>query len=320
VDQTAGLAALTNAVICATDWSGMSREDIPNALSISKDLSTFPTLADRLQQGILNFMFLGRLMIHPQGLSSHPAFAGRIDTRRLFYTGASLGGILGGAFTAVAPDSQRSALIVPGFRFSLLLTRSTQFRTFAQVLYPTYPDEVDQALVNSMIQLLWDRGEASGYAWHMTRHPLPDTPRHTVLLHEAFGDHQVANVSTEALARVVGARLRTPALDPGRSTDRRPFYGIQSIKRYPWGGSALALFDIGPLRPAGCGGAGAPACLGTPPAPTTNVAPELGEDPHGITPFAAPAVQQYADFLALGGTFENTCGARPCYADGWTGP
>ena len=71
-----------------------------------------------------------------------------------------------------------------------------------------------------MIQILWDRGEANGYAWHMTRNPYPNTPRHTVLLHEAFGDHQVANVATEVEARVIGARLRTPALDPGRSRDR----------------------------------------------------------------------------------------------------
>ena len=75
--------------------------------------------------------------------------------------------------------------------------------------------------MNSMIQLLWDRGEANGYAWHMTRDPLPNTPRHTVLLHEAFGDHQVANLATEVEARLLRARLRTPALDPGRSLDRR---------------------------------------------------------------------------------------------------
>ena len=320
VDAAAPLAVAANAVICATDWSGMSTEDVPNALAISADLSAFPTLADRLQQGILNFLFLGRTLIHPGGLSSHPEFAGKIDTRRLFYSGASLGGILGGAFTAVSPDSERSALLVPGFRFSLMLTRSVQFRRFADVLYPSYPDEVEQALINSMIQLLWDRGEASGYAWHMTRDPLPNTPRHVVLLHEAFGDHQVPNVATESLARTVGARLRTPALDPGRSTDKRPFYAIKRIPSYPWGGSALAVFDIGPLRPPGCGAVGAPPCQGTPPAPPINMPPELGMDPHGVTPLASPAVQQYIDFLALGGKFPATCGAGPCYAAGWTGP
>ena len=317
VDAIAVLATVTNAVICGTDFSGMSSEDVQNALSVSGDLSRFPTLADRLQQGILNFLFLGRLMVHPQGLSSNAEFAGKIDTRRLFYAGASLGGILGGTYTAVAPDSQRSALIVPGFRFSLLLTRSTQFRPFAEALYPTYPDRVEQALINSMSQLLWDRGEANGYAWHLTRDPLPNTPRHTVLLHEAFGDHQVANVATETEARLIGARLRTPALDPGRSSDKQPFYGIKPVPSYPWGGNALVVFDIGPLRPPGCTGA---ACLGTPPPPVTNVPPEIGVDPHDKTPFAIPAVGQFTSFLNHGGAFVDTCGTAPCYALGWTGP
>jgi hypothetical protein len=194
----APLAVADEFVACATDWSGMSAEDIPNVLELSRDLSKFPTLADRNQQGFLNFMFLGRLMIHARGFDAHPQFGGRIDTRRLFYAGASQGGILGGALTAVAPDFQRSALIVPGMNFSLLLARSSQFGRFADALYPSYPDQIERALINSMIQILWDGGEANGYAWHMTRDPYPETPRHTVLLHEAFGDHQVANVATRS--------------------------------------------------------------------------------------------------------------------------
>jgi hypothetical protein len=320
IDSIGALAPAANAVECATEFSGMSNEDVPNAADVSRDLSRFPTLPDRLQQGILNFMFLSRLMIHPQGLSSHPEFAGRIDTSELFYAGGSLGGIIGGALTAVAPDFERSALIVPGFRFSLLLARSTQFPAFANVLYQRYPDQVDQALINSMIQILWDRGEANGYAWHLTRDPLPDTPRHTVLLHEAFGDHQVTNYATEAEARLIGARLRTPALDPGRSRDRRPFYGIKRIPRFPWKGNALVVFDTGPLRPAGCGGMGASACLGTGPPPLANVPPGEGVDPHSITAFSGPAIVQFTEFLKADGALPDSCGSDPCYAAGWTGP
>ena len=52
-----------------------------------------------------------------------------------------------------------------------------------------------------------------------------------------------------------------------------PFYGIKRIPRYPWKGNALTIFDIGPLR----------GDLGTPPAPTANLPPEIGVDPHPIT-------------------------------------
>jgi hypothetical protein len=306
----APLVAAASFVACATDWAGMSSEDVPNALDLSADLSRFPTLVDRTQQGFLNFLFLGRLMIHPQGFAAHPEFAGKIDRTRLFYAGGSQGGILGGALTAVAPDFQRAALVVPGMNFSLLITRSTQFAPFADVLFRSYPDQSERALLGSMIQVLWDRSDANGYAWHMTSDALPNTPGHTVLLHEAFGDHQVANVATEVEARVIGARLRVPALDPGRSLDKRPFYGIRRVPSYPWAGNALVVFDIGPLR----------GNLGTPPAPAANLPPTVGVDPHGITGFETAAAVQYLEFLKPDGAFIDTCGAGPCYAGGWTGP
>ena len=122
--RTPSSAAPTSAACRRRTWSTTPRSP--------RDLSRFPEIADRLQQGILAFTYLGRAMIHPQGFSSSPEFAGRIDTQRLFYAGASLGGIIGGALTSVAPDFDRSALIVPGLRFSLLLTRSTQFPTLRE--------------------------------------------------------------------------------------------------------------------------------------------------------------------------------------------
>jgi hypothetical protein len=308
-----GLAPLVetaNFVACATDWSGMSTEDVANGLALSENLSRFPMLADRTQQGFLNFLFLGRLMVHPLGFASKPEFAGKIDTRRLFYAGASQGGILGGALTAVAPDFERAALIVPAMNFSLLVTRAVPFAPFRDVLYKSYTGGVERALLASMLQILWDRSDANGYAWHMTRNPYPGTPRHTVLLHEAFGDHQVANVATEVEARVIGAHLRTPALDPGRSRDKRPFFGIRRIARLPWDGNALVVFDIGPER----------GDLGTPPAPVGNEPPTAGVDPHSRTGFESAAAAQFSEFLKIGGTFVDTCGGRPCYAAGWAGP
>ena len=310
----APLASAGNFVACATDWSGMSTPDLPNVLALSGDLSRFPTLADRNQQGFLNFMFLGRLMLHPQGLAANAAIGNVIDQRRLFFAGASQGGILGGALTAVAPDFDRAALIVPGMNFGLLLTRSSQFSRFASVIYPAYPKQLERPLVLSLIQMLWDRGEANGYAWHMTRDPYPNTPLHTVLLHEAFGDHQVANVATEVEARVVGARLRRPALDPGRSVDRRPFYGIPALPSRPWGGNTLVLYDTGPLRTVGG------TVFGTPPAPTTNSVQTQGVDPHALTAFGPQAAAQFSEFLKLDGAFVDTCDGKPCHAAGWTGP
>jgi hypothetical protein len=311
------IASEHRVVLCAGDEIGMSSGDLGNTATILTDLSRFPTLVDRLQQAMLDFMFLGRAMIHPDGFASNPAFqdaAGHslLDTRRLFYAGGSQGGIFGGALSAVAPDFTRSALIVPGMNYSLLLTRSIDFAPFSALLYPSYPDELARPLILSLTQTLWDRGDPDGYAWHITGTPYRNTPRHTVLLHMAFGDHQVANVATEVEARTIGARLREPALDPGRSLEVQPFYGIRRIQHTPFHGSALVVWDIGPLRAGGT--------LGTPPPPNTNTPPSVGVDPHGRTGREAAAQLQFSEFLKLGGAFIDTCDSHPCYAAGWTGP
>ncbi|MEO6468012.1 MAG: hypothetical protein ABIP21_02845, partial [Acidimicrobiia bacterium] len=59
---TKRMAADHNIAYCATDWSGMAEEDIGNAAGILQDLSKFPSLSDRLQQGLLAFLYLGRVM------------------------------------------------------------------------------------------------------------------------------------------------------------------------------------------------------------------------------------------------------------------
>ena len=58
-----------NFVFCATAWSGFAAEDIGNVVAAISDFSHFNTVADRMQQGFLNQLMLGRLMIHPQGLA-----------------------------------------------------------------------------------------------------------------------------------------------------------------------------------------------------------------------------------------------------------
>ena len=121
----------------------MSEADLPNALGALGDLSKFPTLPDRLQQGFLDFLYIGRALVNPQGLAANPAFrdAGGplIDTRRLFYYGNSQGGIAGGALTAIAPDFNRSVLYVGAMNYSLLVERSVDFDPFGAILDGSYP-------------------------------------------------------------------------------------------------------------------------------------------------------------------------------------
>ncbi|MGI8797102.1 MAG: hypothetical protein ACR2IR_11075 [Acidimicrobiia bacterium] len=292
-----------NFVFCATKWIGMSEEDIGNAAGILEDLGKFVTLADRLQQGILDTLFLGRLMIHEDGFVSDEAFQGVggdpvIDTRELFFDGNSQGGIIGGAATAVAVDWKRAVLGVPAMNFSTLLHRSTAFDTYKAILDPAYPDELDRLLGITLVQMLWDRAETNGYAAHLTDDPYPGTPEHIVLLHEAFGDHLVANVATEVEARTIGARTPQQVLADGRSPDEQPLWGIRGITRFPFSGSAIVVWDSGAPAPPGM-----------------NTPPRDGEDPHEDPRTSSAARRQKSEFLKRNGTVVDVCDARPCTAE-----
>ncbi|MFG2082058.1 hypothetical protein ACGFI5_16995 [Micromonospora tulbaghiae] len=289
---------------CATSWIGMAAADVPYVAGAFTDLSAFPAVADRLQQSFLNFLFLGRAMIHRNGFAAHPAFrdaAGRplIDVAGgLHYDGNSQGGINGGALTAIAQDWTRSVLGVPAMNYSTLLQRSVDFAPFQTVLDGYYPDKIDQQLVFGLLQMLWDRSEANGYAQHMTDRPLPRTPPHRVLMHVAFADHQVSTAAAEVQARTIGARLHTPALAPGWSPDVRPFWGIEPIRRYPYAGSAMVVWNSG-------------AAYAPPPTNLAPAGPEYGEDSHEF-PRAQPGAQRQKAVFLLTGKVIDVCAGGPC--------
>jgi hypothetical protein len=179
--------------------------------------------------------------------------------------------------------------------YSTLLDRSVDFDPFGVLLDPNYPDWIDRQQVILLAQMLWDRGENDAYARHLTRDPYRHTPAKQVMLYEAFGDHQVANVATEVLARTIGARLRVPALAPGRSLDVQPFWDIPTVSRLPDSGrSYLVVWDFG-----------------TPAPPTTNEPNRAGEDPHGQGRDRPDVLTLATSFLDHG-TLVDTCGGGPC--------
>ena len=290
------LAQNHNYVVCGTALVGMADEDTGNAAAILADPSDFSTLADRLLQGHLNTLFLGRLMKHPDGLVSDPAFRTNadeplLDVNELSYYGISQGGIMGPVSTAVSTDWDRGVFGVPGVNYSTLLNRSVDFDTFQLILDPAFPDKLDQAIVLLTIQMLWDRGEGNGYVNHF-REPLPGLDQKSALIQGALGDFQVANVAMDVMARSMGASVGAADV---RSNDVEPFWGIDRIESYPFDGSAVFLFDSG-----------------TPLPPITNTPPRDGVDPHEDVRRAAAAYDQIAAFLQPDGVIIDTCDGGPC--------
>ncbi|MFC4535813.1 hypothetical protein [Sphaerisporangium dianthi] len=293
-------------LFCATAWIGMAEEDIPNVGGVFTDFSRFDTVADRLQQSLVDFVLLGRAMTGKDGLAADPAFQdakGRslIDRRaELVYDGNSQGAIAGGALVAVSPDVRRAVLGVPGMNYSTLLNRSVDFQPFQRVMDGYYPDKLDQQVCFALLQILWDRAETDGYAQHLGGDPLPGSPRHRVLMHVAFGDHQVTTVAAEVEARTIGARVHRPAITPGRGPDVVPYWGIPPLPHGPYAGSAMVVWDSG--TPA-------PPVTNTPP-----IGPEYGADSHE-DPRADPAARRQKAYFLTSGLVVDVCAGRPCAAE-----
>lgn len=301
-----GICSLGNLNVCGTDWVGMCTEDVSNVAGVLGDLSGFGSVPDRLLQAQLAFLLLARLTNRPEGFASHPTFSGddgspRLTTDGTVFVGNSQGGILGGAAGAVASEWQRMVLGVPGMAYNLMLPRSVNWLAFEETFHAAYPDPVERMLALELIQMLWDRGENSGYVQHLTTDPYPGVEPKTVLLIEAFGDHQVPNVSTEVLARTIGAAVRKPALAPGRSLDVEPMWGIEELAGFPATGSVLSVWDFG-----------------TPPPPTVNLPPTPpahGADPHDAGSSEPGVLLQAITFLHTG-EIVDTCGGGPCLGAG----
>ena len=186
-----------NFVVCGTDWTGFAEADLPTVYSVLADFSNFPKFIERQHQGVLNFMVLGRLLLHPDGFASDPAFQvggeSVIDPSGLFYDGNSQGGIMGGVLAAFAQDIERFVLGVPGINYSTLLEPEhglPDLRHRAAEQLRERPRS--RAAARDRADPLWDQTDPSGHVRHTTSDPYPNTPPKKILYQVAFGDHQVA--------------------------------------------------------------------------------------------------------------------------------
>ena len=321
--------AQTGMTLCATDEIGMSNSDVVQVMTTAlPDLSNFDVLADRLAQALINELFLARLMFHPDGLGSHPAFRNGdgftngddslIRTDDVFYMGASQGGILGGPLTAISPDFTQSSLLVGAMIYSILLPRSTNYDLYKVLLYDSYRDEMSHPLLLQLMQMLWDRSEPNGYAHVMTDNPPPDTPPHRITLQVALGDHQVSNFTSDTMARTLDMKTNQIPVDPGRWPDYDVLWNVPRLTSadFPYRGNNVIYFDGGPPRPE----PGNPSkTIGTDPPPLINQPNRVAQDPHGAPGGASLAIAQTSTFLQPNGYISDLCPTSACYGDAWDG-
>jgi hypothetical protein len=292
-------------VLCSTNWMGLDGNDELYDAGLLSNLSNFDTVPDHLLQSMIDALYLGRLMASPLGFDTNPAFRagpgykGFIDTSDpLTYYGNSEGSLMGGAVTAISTEWTRAVLGVPSMDYAILLPRSVDFKPFYSFLDPVFPHESQQQLIFDLLQMLWDRGETDGYIEQLTNHPLPGTPAHQVLLQMAFGDHQVANVTTEIEARTIHAVVHEPVL-PSGLVSGNPFWGLSPAPSSYRGPAALYVWED----------------PHSPPAPKGDIPPTEGIDPHDFIPRSLPAAQRQLVHFLITGTVIDVCGSAPCTTD-----
>ncbi len=291
----------------ATDWRGLSGQDLlwvaGNVLGIgTNQLNNFPAFADRLRQGMLNTLVLGRMM--KRGLFNvDPAFQVGGEgvfpgpAEEMYYYGISLGGIMGTWYAALMPDIERYGVDVPAINFSFLLQRSTQFEAFEAIFDGIgLTDPTDVALGLQLLHELWVSAEPAGYARHVTSDPLPGSGDPAKLfMTVAWLDKQVSNQASEVAARTLGLPNLTGSIAQG-------LVGIPDVDTDIEGpqDSALVIWDTGsfdildpaqePFIPA-----------------LANEIPSSVCDPHGFRPAIPASVEMLVGFLQPGGQIENLC-------------
>jgi hypothetical protein len=265
-------------VILASNWTGMKSEDtLAIASMLIEDVSRFSIIPERSMQGFVELMAALQMARGDLAKDDAVTFDGVsvIDPTLFSYYGNSQGGILGGAYLAASPVLERGVLGVGGMPYALLLPRSADFDQFFTLLKSAYPDQRDVHLLLGVIQVLWDPGETSGWAWAMNKEPGPGVPAKDVLLQVAIGDAQVTTLGAHIMARAFDAKTV--------AEQTRPVFGVEEAKG-GFQGSALVEWLY----------------TDVPDEPVENLPPQKSSDTHECPRREPAAQEQLRDFLVDG--------------------
>jgi hypothetical protein len=283
--QDPGLHALANLdcmVLVAGDFIGFTNRQLEVVTGAAANLDHAPRITEKLAQSVIDFMALTRIVRGP--MAADPLFQlqdrALVDPDRVYYFGASLGGIMGLVVMAYEPSLPRGVLGVPGGAWSLLLERSFAWQALQLVARNAYAGAFDYQMVAALLALAFEPYDAITTAGRITADPLPDTPAKQVLLYEAIGDSLVTNLATEMVARTMALPVLGPSVRvPGGMTEQS---GPLT--------SGLAIYDEHP----------------TPLPPASNLPPSEDNGTHGGVNRRGAVVRQVVRFL-LDGTIANEC-------------
>lgn len=197
----------------STNLRGMSTPDVPNVALTLGDLNKGGLVFDVLIQGMMNQIALEQIARGPMARDLFKKSTGEsiVDPSRFYYYGISQGGIMGTTVCALDPVIERCVLQVGAQNFSMLLERSRDWLIYRNPMVNAYPDPLDQSLLLGLLQLDWDRTEATSVSDILIGSGFPGSPPKQVFLQMAIGDDEVGNLASESWARTMGVPVVTPS-------------------------------------------------------------------------------------------------------------
>jgi hypothetical protein len=201
----------------AGDFIGLTSRNVATAAIAINDINKGRGITEKLMQAVVNFMALERVAVNAMRTDSRFQINGEevIDPTRVYYFGASLGGIMGGVYMSYEPAIVRGGLGVPGCNWTLLFERSFAWPALQVALQGAYPGFIKNEEVIALMGFAFDRVDPVTTAGNLVHDPLPGTPAKQIFMYETLGDSLVTNLSSEMLARamdipVTGPSLRVP--------------------------------------------------------------------------------------------------------------
>lgn len=203
-----------NAIAFAADWWGMSTHDLGRVAVTLGSFSDMDATGERLIQSIINFDVLAKSIRHAcaaQPAFTHPSTSKPLyDPTHLYYYGISQGGIMGMTLASVSEGVIDGYVIgVAGAAYGSMILRSQHWERYRTLVKSGFEDPIEQVLLMTMIQSLWDLAEPAGFISRLKEPLLNNSKR--ILFQIGLGDSQVHLVSSLFAARSMGLSLLTPA-------------------------------------------------------------------------------------------------------------
>ena len=278
------LAADGCLVVAGTEWTGMSSDDIPDALLALNDMNQAWGFGEHIFQGMVNTIALeqllrgklaSELLVDAQDRSV-------VDPSRVYFLGISMGHVLGSTFFAYDPFITRGVFNVGGANWALMFERSNSWAAYGLPLKSSYDHLLDADIMEQVLQMGLEGVDGATVAGITIPGAAPDKQS---LLQTSLDDASVPNLASFYHARSLGVDLlSTSVVTP---------WGFDAPVESTTANGYVIVDEMPPRKP-----------------PDTNEVFSFDSIAHENPRRRTLLQQQMRDFWATG-TISNTC-TGPC--------